>query len=75
MKRGLIIMVALAAALTFGCSQGKAKELWETAQFEEKQTNLEHAKKLYEQLVSSYPETEEGKNAKKRLDELKAAGK
>ena len=66
----LLLMFCLAVAL--GCSSDrKAEELLETARFEEKQHNLEHATKLYEQIVQQYPGSEPEKQAAARLAELK----
>lgn len=75
MMRKVMIVAVLAAFMAGGCSQGKAKELWETAQFEEKQHNLEHARKLYEELAAKYAKTEEGEKARKRLQELQQPAK
>ena len=63
-----LILVCLLA----GCSgEKKAAELLETARFEEKQTNREHAVKLYEEIVAKYPDTPAAASAKARLAELK----
>lgn len=43
----------------------------ETAKFEEKQTNREHAVKLYEEIVAKYPGTSVAKEAETRLKALK----
>jgi TolA-binding protein len=55
------------------CSVDKSKELMETAQFEEKQNNREHARKLYQEIVSKYPKSPLAKQAEERLAAL--AGK
>lgn len=52
------------------CSGDKAKELLETAQFEERQTNLSHAKQLYEDIVRLYPTSHEAEIARARLAAL-----
>jgi hypothetical protein len=49
------------------CSGDKAKEMLETAQFEERQMNLPHAKQLYEDIVRLYPASKEAETAKARL--------
>jgi TolA-binding protein len=54
----------------WGCSGDKAQELLETAQFEERQTNLSHAKQLYEDIVRLYPTSKEADIARVRLSEL-----
>ena len=67
------VKVVLVAGLLImaGCSREKGKELLETARFEEKQHNLEHAMKLYEEIVAKYPGTPIAAEAEKRLAELK----
>jgi TolA-binding protein len=67
-----LLPLLLAAALTVnGCAGDKGKELFETAQFEEKQNNREHAIKLYQELVSKYPDSDLAKRAGIRLMVLK----
>lgn len=63
----LLLAICLAAT---GCSGDKGKELFETAQFEEKQSNREHAAKLYEEIVRKYPESPLAAKAKERLQAL-----
>jgi hypothetical protein len=41
--------------------------LFGTAQFEEKQTNFAHVKKLYQEIIKEHPDSEW---AKERLEEL-----
>jgi TolA-binding protein len=62
-------MVLIMAA----CSADKSKELFETAQFEEKQNNREHARQLYQEIVTKYPKSPLAKQAEERLAAL--AGK
>jgi TolA-binding protein len=71
MKALCIPMVLLMATLA-GCSSGekKAAELLETARFEEKQNNLEHATKLYEEILKKYPSAQAAKDAATRMSEL-----
>lgn len=64
----------LAALLTLvfaaGCSSDKkATELLETARFEEKQNNREHAVKLYNEIIRKYPDSSAASAAKARLQE------
>jgi TolA-binding protein len=63
----------LALALLAGCSSGekKAAELLETARFEEKQRNLEHATKLYDEILNKYPSSPAAIDAATRMGELK----
>lgn len=63
----IVSMLALAA-----CSGKGAQELYDTAQFEEKQNNLEHATKLYEEIVAKHPQSELAARAKERLDAIRA---
>ena len=56
--------------LLVGCGD-KAKDLYDTAQLEEKQNNRPHATKLYRQIVEEYPDSPYANQAKTRLAELK----
>ena len=64
----VVFCVALAA-----CSGDKAKELLETAEFEERQQNAAHAKQLYEELVRLYPTSPQAEFARTRLEKLNNA--
>jgi len=72
MKAALLVALFSALLLT-GCTSGekKATELLETARFEEKQNNREHAQKLYEEILKKYPDSATAKEATGRLNELK----
>ena len=59
-------------ALIVGCGD-KAKDLYDTAQFEEKQFNKPHATKLYRQIVEEHPNSPYANQAKARLAELEKA--
>jgi outer membrane protein assembly factor BamD (BamD/ComL family) len=52
-----------------GCGD-KAKDLYDTAQLEEKQNNRPHATKLYRRIVEEYPDSPYANQAKTRLAEL-----
>ena len=70
MKR-LMPLLACLYILTLGaCTGSKAEELFETAQFEERQNNREHAVQLYEQILKDYPESEPAGKARERLLQL-----
>ena len=64
----LLIVLTLAAA---GCNSNGGAEQLETARFEEKQNNKEHAIKLYEEIISKYPGSPNAKTAQERLAVLK----
>ena len=64
------MVCVLGFLLLLGCSD-KAKELFETAAFEENQGNIPHAKELYEELVRSYPSSKEAELARAHLADLK----
>lgn len=67
----LLILMSLMMVTACTSSEKKAAELLDTAKFEEKQTNTEHAVKLYKEIVSKYPETSVAKEAEARLKALK----
>ena len=58
--------------LLVGCGD-KAKDLFDTAQLEEKQNNKPHATKLYRQIVQEHPDSPYANQAKTRLAELEKA--
>jgi TolA-binding protein len=53
-----------------GCSGDKAKELLETAEFEERQMNVPHAKQLYEEVIRLYPSSPQAQSARERLAKI-----
>lgn len=65
----LLAGVALATLLV-ACGGG-AEELLDTAELEETQNNLPHARELYQQIVEKYPGTDA---AQKAAERLKATG-
>ena len=65
-KIGFIILFLFITA----CSGDKAKELLETAELEERQMNLPHAKQLYEDVIRLYPSSKEADTARARLTKL-----
>jgi len=71
MTRTILLAAAgavLATAL-LSCTGG-AKELLETAQFEETQRNLPHARELYQEVLRRYPDSPEAATAAARLQAL-----
>ena len=70
MKRFLMLVCCFLLIAACNSANGGAQQL-ETAQFEEKQNNREHAVKLYEEVVSKYPGSVNAKTAQERLNVLK----
>jgi TolA-binding protein len=65
----------LLATLLSGCSGDSAEQLFDTAKLEELQDNREHAKKLYQEIIDKYPESDYGKRAEERLSALERTDK
>ena len=63
---GAVVFCVVLAA----CNGEKPKELLETAELEERQHNVIHAKQLYEDLVHLYPSSPQAETARKRLVSL-----
>ena len=68
-----LMLCTLCCILLLSCSGDKAKELLETAEFEERQMNLPHAKQMYEDVIRLYPTSQEAATARTRLASLKQA--
>ncbi len=68
--RKFVFACCLALAL-LGCGD-KAKELFDTAQLEERQYNAPHARQLYQEIVDQYPDSPYAAQARERLTVLKA---
>ena len=64
--------LAISCALLLGsaCTGDKPEDLLETAEFEERQMNLSHAKQLYEDVIRLYPSSKEAETARARLAAL-----
>ena len=73
MKAVTCTTLLLTLALLAGCASGekKAAELLETARFEEKQSNLEHATKLYDEILKKYPSSPAAIEAAARMSEIR----
>jgi TolA-binding protein len=71
--KALLVSRILLLALLNGCSspEKKAAELLETALFEEKQNNREHAAKLYDEILTKYPASPAANTAAARAAEFK----
>lgn len=61
-----LLLVSLALA---GCTDRPA-ELFDTAQLEEKQENVEHARELYQRIVDQHPDSPQAQAARERLRAL-----
>ncbi len=70
MKKYVLILLAVCCTALIACSSNQGKQQLETAQFEEKQNNKEHAIKLYEEVVSKYAGSPHAKLAQERLNAL-----
>jgi len=64
-------VIAVVSGLLFACSSGNPQQLLETAQFEEKQNNREHATKLYQEIIAKHGNSSQAKLAQERLQALK----
>lgn len=71
MKKYIFILLAVCCTALSACSSDQGKQQLETAQFEEKQNNREHAIKLYEEVVTKYAGSPNAKIAQDRLNALK----
>ncbi|MCH8040757.1 MAG: hypothetical protein IH977_10500 [Nitrospinae bacterium] len=72
-KRRVVLgmIIALLLGIVLGACGGEGPEsLYDTAQFEEKQTNFEHARQLYNQIIENYPDSEFAQKAQGRLERL-----
>jgi TolA-binding protein len=66
-------IAALALTVLMAACGGGAKEMLETAQFEELQRNTKHARELYQDILTRHPDSPEAATAKERLAALDAA--
>ena len=73
MTRWTRIGAVLLCVVLAACTGDKPKELLETAEFEERQHNVAHAKQLYEDLVRLYPTSPQAETARARLAALNQA--
>ncbi len=71
MNKYIFILLAVCCMALAACSSDQGKQQLETAQFEEKQNNREHAVKLYEEVVLRHAGTPNAKIAQERLNALK----
>lgn len=73
MKKYILILLTLCCTALAACSGDQGKQQLETAQFEEKQNNREHAMKLYEEVIAKHPGSPNAKVAQDRLNALKGS--
>ncbi len=57
----------LALCLIIGCGGESPESLFETARFEERQTNVARAEALYHRIIQEHPDSAWAKRAKERL--------
>lgn len=71
--RSLFLALVISTPLWCSCSSGEkqAAQLLDTARFEEKQHNLEHATQLYEEIIKKHSSTAAARDAALRLEELR----
>ena len=74
MKNLKIIFFYAILVFVTACSGSGAKELYETATFEELQNNHKHALQLYEEIVRDYPGSEFAKKSGEKIIKLKGDG-
>ncbi|MFH1672360.1 MAG: hypothetical protein ABIF87_02885 [Pseudomonadota bacterium] len=74
MKRIILMLLLIVGLAISGCSDNKAQELYETAQFEELQDNEDHARQLYQEIVKEHPDSKYAQNAQERLSVLQKSG-
>ncbi|HSG06449.1 MAG TPA: hypothetical protein VLB09_08635 [Nitrospiria bacterium] len=66
----LVLAILLAGPVGCTSAENRAAELYETGQFEEKQTNFEHAMHLYKEILAKYPDTSWADKARERLEAM-----
>ncbi len=71
MKEYLLPFAMVFVLAISSCSGKKAEEMYETAQFEELQTNYPHARQLYAEIITKYPESEYAAQAAERLNAIR----
>lgn len=72
---GPIAITLLLAVSSVACTSAErvAQETYELAQFEEKQGNAEHARQLYQDVITKYPDTSWAEKARASLADLPPA--
>ena len=72
MRRSLYLLCAMCCLTLWACSGNQAQELLDTAQLEEQQHNLPHARQLYDDVIRLYPSSAQAETARARLAQLNA---
>jgi outer membrane protein assembly factor BamD (BamD/ComL family) len=68
--RKMLLIAGLGIALALSGCGDRAKDLYETAQLEERQYNPDNAAKLYRQIIDRHPRSPYAEQARERLAEL-----
>lgn len=66
----LTVALLLACGVMSGCGGESPKKMLETAKFEEQQGNMEHAGKLYQQIIQANPDSSEAAEAKAAMGRI-----
>lgn len=66
----IVVIFFLMLGAAGGCSGDSPRALFETAQLEEKQNSLDHARQLYREIIEKYPDSEVAAAAGARLHAL-----
>ncbi len=64
------LVLALSPTACTSSHERAAQDAYELAQFEEKQGNADHARQLYQEIVTKHPDTAWAEKANARLTEL-----
>lgn len=67
----LVIVLVLCFLGNVSCGRESPESLYETAKFEEQQTNFSHAQQLYKEIIQHYPDSKYAELARSRLEEMK----
>ena len=70
MKRIVLILMIVTGLAVSACSDNKAQELFEIEKLEELQSNQDHARQLYQEIITKYPDSQYAKSAEERLSVL-----
>lgn len=71
MKKHILILLFIFFTALTACTGDQGEQQLEIAQLEEKQNNIEHALKLYEEVVRKFPDSPNAKIAQERLNALR----